>query len=797
MTYLCEFALFKAAIAKEQYGSNAATEEKVINFFRFIQTFDPKAAEVLSANLRGPSKRYMRSLNSRDRDPCVLDSGENDSLVIKRMVEAINRRPKCSFSLAIDATKVARLVELARGYGAILGGEYPQHIISIEGMKEEKVKMIMDSTKESTEIKICVMTFQDAPAGVTRSEIVAARPQSNNESNEFVKAMEAAASSALVSLRIPISLFLNFSVDGVSCESRHVWLALCLYLSCKSNHTGATDTNHNCKSWRYQIIAGGGVVGCTMGKYVIDAGLLRMGGVAMDLLRPPDFSSDHLVLKLYSDDCLRKIFLADSKFGSTCNGDKVVLAMTFFFLRLHLHTVNAQVPATYRVQYLWCSMLWLTSINGASIITKQNIVSETISFIFLVFRADVTKPRLITSEPAEHMFGQLRQMIREFTVAEFAQLVEKLLRRLKQMYKHEFRPSRDPQKGYSATWKSFFEHSLLANEDTMMKGAVNLKNDGDFVANQMWGTVTKIIYFSSKSMLKLFALLDVPMDERSPFCRTFTSLTDLRDQFIHYLPNTFTYNDVLGNAADEQTKEEEEDDGDSGDGDDSTQLVVDQIHRFAEDMRGDNVVVVEDEDGGSAPNLTASVNDNNEVANNTEELMSNFRSIFGAASIDELQTYVSLSSSCLASTEHVSGSTSQELRTKSLVQRWIANPFSIGKDKKDHVVAEDILIQRDVIILVNVMIGNQSNASTVASPFRVLMIYEKYYNKWFASKPLTKRWGKEKKPYKVMIRMIEKNELDEYSDMGLYDPNYKKDDVCKIIGDGMILHVVGMLHVVG
>ena len=147
---------------------------------------------------------------------------------------------------------------------------------------------------------------------------------------------------------------------------------------------------------------------------------------------------------------------------------------------------------------------------------------------------------------------------------------------------------------------------------------------------------------------------------------------------------------------------------------------------------------------GSAPNRTASVNDRNEVANNTEQLMSNFRSIFGAASIDELQTYVSLSSSCLASTEHVSGSTSQERRTKSLVQRWIANPFSIGKYKKDNVVAKDILIQTDVIILVNVMIGNQSNASTVASPFRVLMIYEKYYNKWFASKPLTKRWKKEK-----------------------------------------------------
>ena len=48
-----------------------------------------------------------------------------------------------------------------------------------------------------------------------------------------------------------------------------------------------------------------------------------------------------------------------------------------------------------------------------------------------------------------------------------------------------------------------------------------------------------------------------------------------------------------------------------------------------------------------------------------------------------------------------------------------------------------------------------------------------------------------------MIRMLEKNELDKYSDMGLYDPNYKKDDICKIIEDDMILHIVGMLHVVG
>eukprot|EP00985_Skeletonema_marinoi_P012669 scaffold6163_cov160-Skeletonema_marinoi.AAC.2 len=70
------------------------------------------------------------------------------------------------------------------------------------------------------------------------------------------------------------------------------------------------------------------------------------------------------------------------------------------------------------------------------------------------------------------------------------------------------------------------------------------------------------------------------------------------------------------------------------------------------------------------------------------------------------------------------------------------------------------------------------------------MPYEKYFNKWFGSKPLTKRWKMEPKPYKVEIRMLKKNELDEYCDVHLYDPDYKKNEVCKNITDDTILDVV-------
>jgi len=430
------------------------------------------------------------------------------------------------------------------------------------------------------------------------------------------------------------------------------------------------------------------------------------------------------------------------------------------------------------------------------------------AILFIVMRADVPKPRFVTSEPAEHMFGQLRQMIREFTVAEFAQLVEKLIRRLEMMCKHGFRPSRDPQKGYTASFEDYFLQSLLPVIDELSKGAVNITNDGDFVAKQMWRDVSKIISFSSKNMVKLFDVLGAAKDEMSPFCRSFTSLDDLRDEFIRYLPNTFTYDaKVPGNAADENVPQEEDEDGNSGEGDDANRVVnvvADRIRRFAEEMRGQqDVVVVDDDDDDDSeeydpsPNDTVVAHDEGRSSNKTEELMTNFRAIFCAASVDALKDCVLRSSSSMAcSAGQTAGSTSQGRKTMSLVQRWIAQPFGITEDK-DALVAEDILIERDVIILAHVKIGSGVNSTTVVCPFRVLMIHEKCCNKWFVSKSLTKRWKKEDKPFKAEIRMLQKNEVDEHCDIELYNTECTKDEICKNIKDDMILDVVGKLQVIG
>lgn len=303
------------------------------------------------------------------------------------------------------------------------------------------------------------MTFQRTPAGVSPTELVAAHAQSNNESNAFIIDMERSAALAVQVSGAGVKNFTNFAVDGVSCESKHVWTSLCNFLSLEVNHVGSTDTNHNIKSWRYQIIAGSGTQGCIIGKLMIDSYTLR-AYVSMDIWCPSDFASDRLVLSLCSYETILKMSQTELSFGSTSTGDKGALGLTLFFMRLHLYAVNGRgVPATHRAVYMWCSMLWLTSISGACMITKRNIVAETIAFMFILLRSDIPKPRHCTSEPAEHFFGMLRTSVQEFTCLEFVQLAEKQLRRLTQMYKHIFLPSRDPTKGYRSTFGNFFDYT--------------------------------------------------------------------------------------------------------------------------------------------------------------------------------------------------------------------------------------------------------------------------------------------------------------------------------------------------
>ena len=71
---------------------------------------------------------------------------------------------KVTFSLVIDATKFAQLLEVSHTHVDIIGGEYPQHLIQIDGMDKINVQELLDGNLEehgkvyiSIKVKVTVM----------------------------------------------------------------------------------------------------------------------------------------------------------------------------------------------------------------------------------------------------------------------------------------------------------------------------------------------------------------------------------------------------------------------------------------------------------------------------------------------------------------------------------------------------------------------------------------------------------------------------------------------------------------
>ena len=67
-------------------------------------------------------------------------------------------------------------------------------------------------------------------------------------------------------------------------------------------------------------------------------------------------------------------------------------------------------------------------------VTKRNLISEAILFVFTVLQADVTKPGLATSKSAKHTFGMCRTIFQEFTTMDFTEITEKVTHRLSIMF---------------------------------------------------------------------------------------------------------------------------------------------------------------------------------------------------------------------------------------------------------------------------------------------------------------------------------------------------------------------------
>ena len=94
-------------------NGNEAFDEKVIKFYRSVQTFSPRAAGVVSANLRGPGQCWVWRLNNSEVHDCIFDL--TDDVLVTRMKKAaassaVGPGVSVTLSLAIDSTKVPKVL---------------------------------------------------------------------------------------------------------------------------------------------------------------------------------------------------------------------------------------------------------------------------------------------------------------------------------------------------------------------------------------------------------------------------------------------------------------------------------------------------------------------------------------------------------------------------------------------------------------------------------------------------------------------------------------------------------------
>ena len=123
-------ALLKASINRTMGNGKKVFNEKVINFYRFVKTFSPQAAEVVSAKIRGPGQRWVLRINNSEVQDCIFDVTHDTLVAIMKktaVTSAVGPGVPVNFYLAINETKSAKVLEVSASHKAIIGRAFPNH----------------------------------------------------------------------------------------------------------------------------------------------------------------------------------------------------------------------------------------------------------------------------------------------------------------------------------------------------------------------------------------------------------------------------------------------------------------------------------------------------------------------------------------------------------------------------------------------------------------------------------------------------------------------------------------------
>ena len=168
---------------------NPLIEERAKKLYSWLDTIIPVACDAVAANLGGePSKRWIQVLNAKERTGTSHIYNGKVSEILARMESAIDKwqidsQHQISFSLAIDATKVAEGVDISPASKSIIVYAYPHQLISTIDKDSEFINKIVHQDTDipilfdnASEAKICFMVAQQAAPTQSPVGIVAACP---------------------------------------------------------------------------------------------------------------------------------------------------------------------------------------------------------------------------------------------------------------------------------------------------------------------------------------------------------------------------------------------------------------------------------------------------------------------------------------------------------------------------------------------------------------------------------------------------------------------------------------------
>ena len=99
---------------------------------------------------------------------------------------------------------------------------------------------------------------------------------------------------------------------------------------------------------------------------------------------------------------------------------------------------------------------------------------------FLILRHDVTKPHRVTSEPSEHSIAHLRSFVREFTVLDLIQIINKMGRLLVAQFESNLLTVRNQNDtgGYAAT----VDNNIESIDNNDISGKITVETSPEVIS---------------------------------------------------------------------------------------------------------------------------------------------------------------------------------------------------------------------------------------------------------------------------------------------------------------------------